>query len=107
MAAGHPLHLGWCGSRQTSKVRVSLVEGKERVILALNDQCRRLDCRQDLLQAGLVQQRLQLVLRLASLGCGEVAPTKSRIESAAQLVLILRLFTAGGISSSAGIGEQQ
>ena len=69
---------------QASEVRVGLVEGEQRVIFALNDERRRLDRRQDLLQTGLIQQLAQLVVRLPGLSGSEIAPAQLGVESTAQ-----------------------
>src|SRR6476619_53134 len=92
MAAGHPPHRGWRRGRQRAKVRVGLVEGKQCVVLALDDQRRSPDRRHDLFQAGLVQQRAELRIRLAGLGCLEITPAQGWVESTAELSATLRML---------------
>ena len=106
VTAGYPLHLRRGSGRQAPEVRIGLVEGEQRVILPLNDQRRRLDRRQDLLEPRLIQQRIQLGACLAGFSRTQIALTQSRIESTAQPIVILRLWV-GWIRSPSGVGEQQ
>src|SRR5829696_10019982 len=106
MAASHPLHPRRRIGGQASEVGIGVVEREQRVILALNDERRCLDLRQNALQTRLIQQLAQLVVRYAGLSCVEIAPTHLGGESTAELISA-RGCLVSCCWSSAAVGEQQ
>src|SRR4029453_12567476 len=106
MAASGPFHPRRCFGGQPPEIRISLIEGEQSVILALDDERWRLDGRQDHLKTRLIQEPPQRGIRFTSRSGGEIAPTQLGVQSTGE-----RISWGGSLAglsrSPASVGEQQ